>query len=83
MEAKTERSIVELALYTEQPKLEIITAGPAAALLIAREDFDLQCTVRNSGLVPIEPIHEATLSINRIKVATWSNDTTAEKAQSR
>ena len=68
MEAKAETSIVELALYTEQPKLEIITAGPTAALLTAREDFDLQCTVRNSGLVPIEPIHEATLSINRIKL---------------
>ena len=68
MEAKAETAIVELALYTEQPKLEIITAGPAAALLTAREDFDLQCTVRNNGLVPIEPIHEATLSINRIKL---------------
>ena len=68
MEVKAETSIVELALYTEQPKLEIITAGPTAALLTAREDFDLQCTVRNSGLVPIEPIHEATLSINRIKL---------------
>ena len=55
-------------MYTEQPKLEIITAGPTGALLTAREDFELQCTVRNSGLVPIEPIHEATLSINRIKL---------------
>ena len=55
-------------LYTEQPKLEIRTAGPTAALLTAREDFDLQCTVRNNGLVPIEPIHEASLAINRIKL---------------
>ena len=68
LEAKAETTIVELALYTEQPKLEIMTAGPTAALLTAREDFDLQCTVRNNGLVPIEPIHEATLSINRIKL---------------
>ena len=68
MEAESETAIVELALYTEQPKLEIITAGPTAALLTAREDFDLQCTVRNSGLVPIEPIHEVTLAINRIKL---------------
>ncbi len=68
MEAKVETAIVELALYTEQPKLEIITAGPTTALLTAREDFELQCTVRNNGLVPIEPIHEATLSINRIKL---------------
>ena len=68
MEALAEVAIVELALYTEQPKLEIITAGPTVALLTAREDFDLQCTVRNNGLVPIEPVHEATLSINRIKL---------------
>ena len=68
MEAQAETSVVELALYTEQPKLEIATAGPTAALLTAREDFELQCTVRNNGLVPIEPIHEATLTINRIKL---------------
>ena len=68
MEAKAETTIVELAVYTEQPKLEIRTAGPTAALLTAREDFDLQCTVRNNGLVPIEPIHEASLAINRIKL---------------
>ena len=68
MQAKSETTVVELALYTEQPKLEIVTAGPTTALLAAREDFDLQCTVRNNGLVPLEPIHEATVAINRIKV---------------
>ncbi len=68
MEAKAGVSIAELALYAEQPKLEIVAAGPTGALRTAREDFDLQCTVRNNGLVPIEPIHEATLSINRIKL---------------
>ncbi|MYE90743.1 hypothetical protein F4X33_17290 [Candidatus Poribacteria bacterium] len=68
MEAKAGASIAELALYAEQPKLEIVAAGPTDALRTAREDFDLQCTVRNNGLVPIEPIHEATLSINRIKL---------------
>ncbi len=68
MEAKVEASVVELALYTEQPILEIVTAGPAVALVAAREDFDLQCTVRNNGLVPLEPIHEATVTINRIKL---------------
>ena len=68
MEAQAETPVVELALYTEQPSLEIVTAGPTVALVAAREDFDLQCTVRNNGLVPIEPIHEATLAINRIKL---------------
>lgn len=68
MEANAETSVAELALYTEQPKLEIVTAGPTAALLTAREDFDLQCTVRNNGLVPLEPIHAAAVTINRIKL---------------
>lgn len=66
--AAVEVSVVELALYTEQPKLEIVSAGPTVALLTAREDFDLQCTVRNNGLVPLEPVHEATVAINRIKL---------------
>ena len=68
MGAKAEASVAELALYTEQPSLEIVTAGPSVALVAAREDFDLQCTVRNNGPVPLEPIHEATVSINRIKL---------------
>ena len=68
MRSKAETSVVELALYTEQPKLEIVTSGPSVALLTAREDFELQCTVRNNGLVPLEPIHEATVAINRIKL---------------
>ena len=68
MESDAEASVVELALYTEQPSLEIVTAGPTAALVAVREDFDLQCTVRNNGPVPLEPIHEATVAINRIKL---------------
>ena len=83
MGAKAEASVVELALYTEQPKLEIVTAGPAVALVTAREDFDLQCTIRNNGLVPLEPIHRATVAINRIKLRRGRTDTVVEKAQSR
>ncbi len=68
IEAKTETSVVELALYTEQPKLEIVAAGPTAALVTAREDFHLQCIIRNTGLVPLEPIHRAIVALNRIKL---------------
>lgn len=68
IQTKAGASVVELALYAEQPKLEIVAVGPSAALLTAREDFDLQCTVRNNGLVPLEPIHEASVAINRIKL---------------
>ncbi len=68
MQAKVGAAIVELALYTEQPKLELVTAGPTVALIAAKEDFQLQCTIRNNGLVPLEPIHEATVAISRIKL---------------
>ncbi len=61
-------SLVELALYTEQPRLEIMTVGTTVALVTTGEDFDLQCTVRNNGLVPLEVLHEASVSINRIKL---------------
>ena len=48
---KTDKPIVELTLYAEQPQLEIVTVGPTSALIPAGEDFELQCTVRNNGLV--------------------------------
>ena len=68
IQSRAGRSIVELALYTEQPKLEITTFGSTASLITAREDFELQCIIRNNGGVPLEPIHEASVSINRIKL---------------
>ncbi|MCZ6678643.1 MAG: hypothetical protein O7E52_15510 [Candidatus Poribacteria bacterium] len=68
MQARVSMSIVELALYTEQPKLDIVTMGPAVALVAARADFELQCTIRNNGLVPLEPIHEASVAISRLKL---------------
>ena len=65
---KTDKPIVELTLYAEQPQLEIVTVGPTSALIPAGEDFELQCTVRNNGLVPLATINQANVSLNRIKL---------------
>ena len=61
-------SIVALRLYAEQPQLEIVTVGPTAALVTASDDFELQCTVRNSGLIPLVTANRASVSLNRIKL---------------
>lgn len=64
----TDSSIAELCLYAEQPKLEIVTAGPTTAIVTAGHDFELQCTVRNNGLVPLVSTNRASVSLNRIKL---------------
>ena len=61
-------SIVNLRLYAEQPKLEIVTIGPTGAIVTSGNDFELQCTVRNGGLIPIIPTNRASVSLNRIKL---------------
>ena len=61
-------STVNLRLYAEQPKLEIVTVGSTGAIVTAGNDFELQCTVRNNGLIPIEPTNRASVSLNRIKL---------------
>jgi hypothetical protein len=60
--------IVELALYTEQPKPEIGAVGATTAIVPAGEDFELQCTIRNDGAVPLTPFNNASISLNRIKL---------------
>ena len=61
-------AIVELGLYAEQPQLKIVDVGPTAALVTAGDDFELQCTVRNSGLIPLVTANRVSVSLNRIKL---------------
>ena len=60
--------IVEFRLYAEQPQLEIVDVGPTAALVTAGDDFELQCTVRNTGLIPLVTANRVSVSLNRIKM---------------
>ncbi|MCH8289716.1 hypothetical protein IH992_01245 [Candidatus Poribacteria bacterium] len=65
---ESQPSLVELALYTEQPKLELVAVGTTTAIVIAGDDFELQCTVRNDGAVGLATTNEASVSLNRIKL---------------
>lgn len=60
--------IAALQLYAEQAKLDIVDIGPTTALITAGDDFEVQCTVRNNGLVPLVTANRASISLNRIKL---------------
>ena len=57
-----------LQLYAEQAKLDIVDIGPTAALITAGEEFEVQCTLRNNGLIPLVTANRASVSLNRIKL---------------
>lgn len=60
--------IAALQLYAEQAKLDIVDIGPTTALITAGDEFEVQCTVRNNGLVPLVTTNRASISLNRIKL---------------
>ena len=73
--AQTSESSVELpsrefgfVLYTELPKLEFSALGPNTALVTVSEDFEVQCTLRNTGTVVLSPGNQASVAINRVKL---------------
>ncbi len=59
---------IDLVLYAAQPKLEIVSVGPTAAIIGTGEAFDVQCTIRNVGAGPLGKNSRTRLSINDIKL---------------
>ena len=59
---------IELVLYAAQPKLEIVSVGPTAAVVCKSEAFQIQCTIKNVGLGPLGKDSKTRLSINDIKL---------------
>ncbi len=57
-----------LTLYAAQPKLEIVSLGATAAVVTAGEDFEVQCTVRNTGDAPLGEADSARVTINGVKL---------------
>lgn len=55
-------------LYTELPKLEFSALGLNTALVTVSEDFEVQCTLRNTGTVGLSPGNQASVAINRVKL---------------
>ena len=59
---------VKIALYAAQPKLEIVSVGPTAAVVSVGEDFELQCILRNTGSAPLGKADTARIAINGVKL---------------
>ena len=64
----SEEPPAQISLYAAQPKLEIVNVGATAAVVTAAEDFEVQCTLRNTGTAPLGKADTARLSINGMKL---------------
>ena len=59
---------VQISIYAAQPKLEIVSVGPTAAVVTAGEDFEVQCILRNTGSAPLGKADTARIAINGVKL---------------
>ena len=57
-----------VALYTELPKLEVSSLGLNTAIVTVSEDFEVQCTLRNTGTVALSPANQTSVAINQVKL---------------
>ena len=67
-DAKGAHRIETLGLYAEQPELALVALGATSAIVTAGNDFEVQCTIRNNGVVPLTPANEASVVLSRIKL---------------
>lgn len=63
-----DNEIRALSLYASQPKLEIVSVGTTAAVVASGEDFEVQCTVRNTGAAPFCKADTARIVVNGVKL---------------
>ena len=66
--AQLDDEIQTLSLYAAQPKLEIVSVGTTAAVVASGEDFEVQCTVRNTGAAPFGKADTARIVVNGVKL---------------
>lgn len=64
----SEEPPVKISLYTALPKLEIVSVGATSAVVAAGEDFEIQCTLRNTGTAPLGKTDDIRISINGVKL---------------
>ncbi len=64
----SEEPPVKVSLYTALPKLEIVSVGATNAVVAAGEDFEIQCTLRNTGTAPLGKADDVRISINGVKL---------------
>lgn len=65
---ESEESPVKISLYTALPQLEIVSVGATTAIVAAGEDFEVQCTLRNTGTAPLGKADDVRISINGLKL---------------
>ena len=65
---------VKISLYTALPKIEIVSVGATAAIVAAGEDFEIQCTLRNTGTAPLGKADDVRISINGVKLRRDDRD---------
>ena len=64
----SEEPPVKISLYTALAKLEIVSVSATAAIVAAGEDFEVQCTLRNTGTAPLGKTDDVRISINGVKL---------------
>ncbi len=64
----SEEPPVKISLYTALPQLEIVSVGATTAVVAAGEDFEIQCTLRNTGTAPLGKTDDVRISINGVKL---------------
>ncbi len=64
----SEEQPIKVSLHTALPKLEIVSVGATAAIVAAGEDFEVQCTLRNTGTAPLGRADETRISVNGVKL---------------
>ena len=65
---ESEEPPVKISLYTALPKLEIVSVGATTAIVAAGEDFEVQCTLRNTGTAPLGKMDDVRISISGVKL---------------
>ena len=64
----SEEPPIKISLYTALPQLEIVNVGATTAIVAAGEDFEVQCTLRNTGTAPLGKTDDVRISINGLKL---------------
>ena len=65
---ESEEPPVKISLYTALPRLEIVSVGTTNAIVAVGEDFEVQCTLRNTGPAPLSKTDDVRISINGLKL---------------
>ena len=64
----SEERPAKISIYAAYPTLEIVSVGATAAVVAAGEDYEVQCTLRNTGTAPLGRSDTARVLIKGLKL---------------